>query len=337
LESEGSKDWDERSLFLTATEVYGLDKGRLDEYLANSRKHDTKSIKDIHKLLADRNTLIKMSNEIQKQLVSGDFDLAGLQTISSSRTTGPSDLIPASELLAQGTPEPPGGPKLTFLPKFSEAFNGLHGMLIAAGLPAIGKSTLGFQIASWLAFKGIMKSLYYDFENTQRILLYRLVENFGLERAKVAGQHLFIRESLRSLNRDLAGIPPPALIVIDSIQHVGTGNSDRREGLGAWIRRFEELKQGGYTVILVSEINRASYTGIPRLDAFKETGDLEYAADGAIVLTEGEGGFIKNWVVKNRHYPTKGQIAMLDRTKPFWFEEVEDTFGGFGGSNELDG
>jgi predicted ATP-dependent serine protease len=196
-------------------------------------------------------------------------------------------------------------------------------MWVVGGVPAVGKSTLALQIAIDISgFSGV-PTLYYDAENGEGVSLNRVVKSVGLDKARKLGTKLFLRESLNTLTRDLRIVKPPALIVVDSIQKISTFGDDRREGLNVWIRRLEALKKNeGYSVLLLSEIPRDKYTGNLGLDMFKETGALEYAADAAFGMQE-HSPFIAMQCVKNRHYEQKGQVALLERARPYWFKEAE--------------
>lgn len=320
---------DRESVFTLATQFFGLDKARLQEYLAQVSRHESRATPLIHNLLRDRSVLLDISNEIQRQLTTGDLDVSKLQVFLSASRGFNANLTSVAEDLENGPPVPPGGPTLRWLPRLSEVSNGIYGVYILAGVPGVGKSTLADQISWDICLNNKDCSvLKYDFENGRNICLYRFIENFSLEDAKKLGKRYYIRESLRTLTRDLAVIKPPAVLVVDSIQKISTRSAvDRRVDLDDWVHRFEELKKDGYHVILVSEINRASYSGDPKLDCFKETGALEYAADTALFLQEAEAGLLRLWVVKNRHYPTKGMVGFLERSqkRPYWFNEVADT------------
>lgn len=315
--------WDRHGV-LMHVEASGVDRSRLEEYIANVAKHRTVNAKDIHRLIQDRSVLLQMANDINAQLVTGDVDVEKLLASASVRASKIRDLSTVESDLQEGAPEAPSGPAIKSLPKLSSATNGVFGLWLIGGLPAIGKSTLAEQISIDLG--QVVPVLYYDFENGKRIMLYRLVQNFGLDKVRKLGRQFYIRDSIRTLTRDLGYVKPPALIVIDSIQKIATKGDDRRVGLDAWIHRFEELKQEGYCVILVSEIPREKYTGEPRLDMFKESGALEYAADTAVALTE-KKPFVQAHVVKNRHYPKTGPLTLLERRKPFWFSEVDVQMG----------
>lgn len=317
------KDWDIKGVMLYATQVAGVDNARVQEYLANVAKHATGNAVDVHQMLRERQVLIDISNAVQNQLSTGEIDISALNTITAGgRDTKADTLESVESALVGGAPEEPAGPRLRSLPQVSAVTNGVFGLWVIGGPPGIGKSTLACQCGVDIAATGL-KVLYYDAENGGRVTLHRIVKNFGLEAARKLGKNLYIRDSLRTLNKDLAIVKPPAVIMVDSIQKITTSGDDRRVGLDKWINRFEQLKKNdGYSVILVSEVPRDKYTGDPRLDMFKETGALEYAADSAFGLVE-RGQFIAVWCVKNRHYEHKGQAALIERKKPFWFSEVQ--------------
>ena len=324
--AKSGENWDVKSVSMMATEGLGADKLRVNEYLGNVGKHEVPAVNKVYALLKERNALLNIANEIQTQLTTGNLDVSKLQTHITTAGPGKVDLTSVAEDLAVGEPEPPNGPPIKSLPRLSEFTNGIHGVYIVAALPNIGKSTLCAQIATDISRS--IPAIYYDYENTRRVLLYRLVQNWGLDGARKIGANWYIRESLRTLNRDLAKIKPPAVIIVDSFQKIGgRSGDDRREGLEAWLRRFEELKLEGYTVLLISELNRASYTGVPKLDAFKESGEIEYTADTAVVLTERDQNNVMTWIVKNRHYPHKGPATLMERTRPFWYKELDVELG----------
>lgn len=319
-QGDGSK-WDIAGVLLFITQVLGTDSGRVKEYMANVAKHSTANAKDIHAMLQQRNSLLSISNEIQKQLSEGNLDVSRIAALAGGAGTS-RNLTPVEELLKDGAPPDPAGPVIKSLPGLSAVTHGLFGMWVIGGVPAVGKSTLALQIAIDVSgFSGV-PCLYYDAENGEGVSLNRVVKSVGLDKARKLGSKLFLRESLSTLTRDIRIIKPPALIVVDSIQKISTFGDDRREGLNAWIRRLETLKKNeGYSVLVISEIARDKYTGNPSMDCFKETGALEYAADSAFMLQDREP-FVSVTCVKSRHYEKKGLVALLERKRAFWFSEA---------------
>lgn len=320
LQDQGGT-YDDTGVKLAAVEVFGLAKDRLLDYLAAVAKAETTNAADIYGLLRKRNALIQVANEVQGQLASGNLDLDKIGGYVSAVVGAKTDLVSVEEDLAEGEPSPPSGPLLQTLPTLSGAVNGLHGLWVVAGITGVGKSTLARQIA--IDSSREIPVLIYSFEDTKREILYQLCSNFGLEAARRIGKRLYIRESLRTLRKDLARVPPPAVVLVDSIQRVPVKSDDYLQGLNTWLNKFEEIKQSGYAVILCSEINRQSYTGDPRLDAFKESGRIEYAATFALVLQEADAGMVRLHIVKNRYFPNRGLLGLIDRCRPHWFREVD--------------
>jgi len=188
-------------------------------------------------------------------------------------------------------------------------------------MPKVGKSTLAWQMA--LDAARTMPVIYYDFENGLPTLLARTAVVFGhdLERIRSVTARVYHRSSLRTLSTDLARIAPPALIVVDSVQKIPTYGDDRRVGLDRWVHRLEELKKRGYHVLMVSEINRASYDAEPTMGGYKETGEIEYTADCGLHLTLG-GNYLYVYTVAHRHRPTRGLVSTLRRKNTWFFEEA---------------
>lgn len=174
--------------------------------------------------------------------------------------------------------------------------------------------------------------MYYDFEQGQEAMLSHLGLAFrrDVKLVKKATKQIYLRDSLRTLQDDLRSCPPPALVVVDSIQKAPTSIEFRRLGLDQWIHRFEAIKRRGYTVLGVSEVQRGLYgefrkRGVPqgRLSGFKESGEIEYAADIGIQLFQSEQGEhdVEVHVVKNRHRPNRGHLVTLERVNGWWFKE----------------
>jgi hypothetical protein len=85
--------------------------------------------------------------------------------------------------------------------------------------------------------------------------------------------------------RDEWGMINELLIIVDSLQKLPTwGLSDRRASLDSWLRAFEQIRdEFDVTFLVVSELSRTGYNSIG-LNGFKESGDVEYAADAAFLL-----------------------------------------------------
>jgi hypothetical protein len=200
-------------------------------------------------------------------------------------------------------------------------------MWAIGGEPGVGKSTLACQIS--LIAGQHMPVLYYDFENGTNVLVSHMYTGLKQDKERLTKytQRLYMRESIRTLEADLISVPAPALIVVDSLQKLPTRTDQRRTGLDQWVHRFEQLKKRGYTVILLSELNRGGYQGAGGKIkySYKETGEIEYSGDFCIELRESrkDKELTELWVVKNRHFQEKGHIVNLERVNAWWFREVE--------------
>ncbi len=77
------------------------------------------------------------------------------------------------------------------------------------------------------------------------------------------------------------------LLIIDSLQKLPMNLSDRRSGIDGWLRWMEAMRDKYQIAILcTSELKRPQEGQVykPTEIAFKESGDVEYAADLAITL-----------------------------------------------------
>ncbi len=118
-------------------------------------------------------------------------------------------------------------------------------------------------------------------------------------------------------------INEPCLVVVDSIQKVAKGLTFRRESLESWVHKLEGLKQFGHHVLLISEKNRAHYDEAS-MSGYKESGEIEYAADAAfdLLLPDPENSSVVDvHVVKNRHHKFHGHLTTMERVNSFWFKD----------------
>lgn len=269
-----------------------------------------------------KQALIELINEASTMLGKGVLDV-GLLTSVITRDAGVSDIRPLTEELKDGFPDPPEGLSIDSLPALTEAVGGLYGMWAISGEPGVGKSGLGWQITLDLGRK--LPAIYYDFENGLSVLLERTrsMVSGNLERARNLVRNVYYRNSIRTLDADLASVPAPALIVVDSIQKLPGSIEHKRASLDRWVHRLEYLKKRGYHVIAISEIPRSQYQQDAYIGAFKESGEVEYSADTGIQLLPAKEGSVEVHIVKNRHRPRKGYVAMLGRVGGGWlFKEL---------------
>ncbi len=251
--------------------------------------------------------------------------------------------------------------------KFDAALDGLRGITIIGGPPKAGKSSFLMQISTELARRRI-PVIYYDFENgRQKIYLRTIVRISSIPEKKIRSGSLDAMQS-KTLNRSLsefeAMLPhfrvvtdrrltpeimrrhieflknesrkEELLIVLDSLHKLPFKDlSERRTGIDFWLRQLEAIRDEQRTHFLViSELSRGkggSYGERPDLGSFKESGDIAYSADNAMVLMPGwdplestPSTTRKNtlWLVASREN-SPGQVAEYEIDYPYWrFNEI---------------
>jgi replicative DNA helicase len=128
------------------------------------------------------------------------------------------------------------------------------------------------------------------------------------------------------------------IVVIDSLHKLPFKDfAEKRTGINAWLREFESMRdelQVGF--LIVSELNRQEsgrYDGVPHMGLFKDSSDIEYTADNAMIfLPEWEPIDIKEetervnalWLVASREN-SPGLISRYRLDFPYWgFSEIEE-------------
>ena len=179
----------------------------------------------------------------------------------------------------------PGEPLVrqsTGLAEFDRALGGglvPGSAVLMGGDPGIGKSTLLLQAAAALAQRG-QTAVYISGEEAAGQVRLR-ADRLGLGNAPIL---LAAATSVRDILTTLAGIPPPALLVIDSIQ---TMHSDQIEGAPGTVSQvrasaFELIryaKQSGTALVLVGHVTKDGSIAGPRV--------LEHMVD-VVMSFEGE-------------------------------------------------
>lgn len=269
--------------------------------------------------------LVELVNEAGKQLQADQPDPTAIEVIYDRRPdASPRDLeLVALSAYAKDTALP-SGPPIKSLPRLSDAAGGVFGFWAIAGEPGLGKSTLARQIGAHLSQH--MPVLDYDYENGPGVLAARLSRALGSQFTPVASRW-YVRESIQTLEDDVARLGARALIIIDSVQALPLSVDHATDSLARWVRRFERLARQGHAVLAVSEKGRAYY-GEAHLAGYKGTGALEYAAWFGVQLVgdpEDGGAPIEVHVVKNRHRAARGHVCSLvrDEERVFWFREEE--------------
>jgi replicative DNA helicase len=79
------------------------------------------------------------------------------------------------------------------------------------------------------------------------------------------------------------------LVVLDSLHKLPFKDlSERRTGIDEWLRHLETIRdEQNVAFLVISELSRGEggrYSKKPDLGSFKESGDIEYSADNAMIL-----------------------------------------------------
>jgi replicative DNA helicase len=246
--------------------------------------------------------------------------------------------------------------------KMDQALGGIKGINILGGQPKAGKSCFFMQISTEMA-KHRIPVIYYDFENGRHKIytrtlcrLSRLAEEDMRRRDLPKGDldrlqsatgtfqemlHFFRVVTDRKLSpevmrRQIDFIKhetrqDKTLVVVDSLHKLPFKNlSERRTGIDEWLRHMEAIRdeqEVGFLVI--SELSRSlegRYDEKPDLGSFKESGDIEYSADNAMILAPGwdpldpfSSGERRStlWLVASREN-SPGKIGDYLLDYPYW-------------------
>lgn len=323
----GNPPFDLRAVYLATTDALGGDRAELKHYLAlvNAANVDT-SIGDILRIVREKQLLVQLINEAGTQLRDGKLNAGAIvDLVTTTRGDTVRGLMSLADTIGDGLPEPPQGLDVRSLPRVTELTGGIYGLWCFSGEPGCGKTTLAWQIALDVGSgqTGI-PVVYYDTENGTRVLAHHtaVIFNNDLPRIREATKRIFVRDSISSLDMDLAQVPAPALVVIDSIQKLPVNSQHELSGLNRWVHRGEALKKRGYHVLMISEIPKSKYEAEPHIGDFKGSGEIEYSADMGARLVPIEGTSRSEfWIVKNRHRPEKGFAAVLERQNSWLWRE----------------
>ena len=311
-----------KTVWLAATEIHDADGGELKTYIKEIQNGEIPEIQSIHGALARKRIITKLVNEASDQVASGDYSILALKGLLDEHTHSRNTLSPLVEEMGKDI-TPPVGVTISCLKKVTEATGGLYGVWLLGGEPAAGKSTLALQISLVVGEKRPV--LYYDFEQGTGVIKWHIHKALQGDKQRIADctHQLYVRHSLSSLESDLDMLDQPCLVVVDSVQKVASSITYRRESLESWVHRLEALKKYGHHILLVSEKNRSTY-GESSLKGYKESGELEYAADAAFDMIkpdEQDSSRVDFFITKNRHYPKRGYVTTLKRQNSWWFTE----------------
>lgn len=321
------------ALLLAATKIFGADREEVKRLLEAIKAINIKGEAGVLvKAIQDKQSLVEVINEAGEQLSTGALSLSKIAGLIRRHTSHDEKIIPMADTVGKFFPHPPSGLKIESLPLISAATAGFMGLWILGGEPGLGKSTIAWQIA--LEIQQKMPVLYYDIDGTGMEWFRertRLIVGGSIKKFKAMTGNIHVRDYIRTLEDDLLKFNPPASVFIDSVQKLPTKIEFRRTSIDNWIVNFQDVAKRGYTIFLVSEKSRASY-GQVGMGAFKESGELEYAATIGAQLSrdpEDPEAPIEFHIVKNRHGPRHGLITLLDRDKKkiFWFNELDQIEG----------
>ncbi len=251
--------------------------------------------------------------------------------------------------------------------KLDAAMDGLSGINIMGGPPKAGKSCFFMQISTKIARRKV-PVIYYDFENgRQKIYMRTLVRTSSLIEKKIRNGNLNDEEAAqfkaamgefddmltyfrvvtdRQLNPEVMRRhidflkhetrKDDLLIVLDSLHKLPFKSlTERRTGIDFWLRQIEAIRDEHHVSFLViSELSRGKGGGYgekPDMGSFKESGDIEYSADNALILMPEWDPMDpdstrerKNtlWMVASREN-NPGQVAQYQLEYPYWrFREI---------------
>lgn len=311
-----------KAIYFHATELLGADPDEFRSFLKDVERAGVPQIETVLDSLARKQIINDLVNEASSQIASGGYSLLSLKGLLSQHTADKNTLVPLVEDMEDVAP--PEGLEIPGLESFNKEVGGLFGLWVISGMPAAGKSTLALMIA--LTVSAFYKPvLYYDFEQGKSVIRWHAHKGLqgNAKRIRQATSRLYIRHNIGLLERDLEMVNEPCLVVVDSIQKVAKGITYRRESLETWVHKLEGLKQFGHDVLLISEKNRAHYDEAS-MSGYKESGEIEYAADAAFDLLlpdESNSSVVDVHVVKNRHHKFHGHLTTLDRVHDFWFHD----------------
>ncbi|MDY7036356.1 MAG: DnaB-like helicase C-terminal domain-containing protein, partial [Thermodesulfobacteriota bacterium] len=246
--------------------------------------------------------------------------------------------------------------------KMDQALNGLRGINIMGGQPKAGKSCFFMQISTEMA-RNKIPVIYYDFENGRQKIYMRTLcrlshisekdirlgnmdekESSKLKRIHQGFQdmlHYFRVVTDRKLSPDIMRRKIDflqhethmdyTLVVVDSLHKLPFKDlSERRTGIDEWLRHMEAIRdEQNVSFLVISELSRGeggNYSGMPDLGSFKESGDIEYSADNAMILMpdwdlldpiSSKERKSTLWLVGSREN-SPGKIAEYILEFPFW-------------------
>ncbi len=200
-------------------------------------------------------------------------------------------------------------------------------LLLLAGEPGIGKSTLVLQVAAALAAGG--EVLYASAEESATQLLLR-ASRLGLVDGPAGGALSVLASTDVAAIIQAAAASGPALLIVDSVQTVAVDELDGPPGSVGQVRESAArlgafARDQGVPVLLVGHVTKDGSLAGPRT--------LEHLVD-AVLMLEGDryGSLRLLRALKNRHGSTE-EVGVMEMT-PAGLREVPDTAAAFLGGGQ---
>ena len=248
-------------------------------------------------------------------------------------------------------------PRSTGLAGLDDVLGGGYrpGHAVLGGAPGVGKTAFGLQAVLRTAQSGV-PGLFFSAEQAPDDLLARAlareiarpvtalldgdpnaladafeaVDQLPLHLLYVVGDPRTKTGSVAAIKRlvlqvaEAHGAAP--FVVTDYLQRLSPDQRLNNDDLRVAISRVSTalstvIRDLGITALTISSLNRAAYVKEPSLDVFKESGNIEFDADLAMVLRRhekskdalpGSSGEVELWIVKNRFGPvTTAPVPVL--------------------------
>jgi len=217
-------------------------------------------------------------------------------------------------------------------PKFDQALDGIHGINVIGGPPSPENPVLPSRLQPiWpderCRCSTMIERACQEFQ--ELLVSFRVVNDRKLN-ALIMRRHIdFIRHETRS---------EYTVVVIDSLHKLPFKDfTEQRTGIDAWLRQLEAIRDElQVSFLMLSELSRGhgdGYSDMPHMGVFKGSGDIEYSADNALVLSPDWDSLDsaphqqrqnKLWLVASREH-TPGLVASYGLDYPYWgFTELDE-------------